>query len=503
MLEEYTYEYIPFRGLTPETLRLYDIKTKIDKDGKPVSIGFPYANESFKVRLLDKKEFYSVGDISKAGLFARDKFPGGSHKYVAITEGETDAASLHQVLRFPVVSVQSSSSAVRDCTIDRAYLNTFERIYLAFDADAAGREATRSVARLFDNDRTFVLNFDTRKDANEYLKHGEEDVLRNIWHNSRRYLPENIVSSLDDFDRALTEKPKEGVPYPFECLNKMLFGLRTGETVLIKAQEKVGKTEVMHFIEHQLLTGTDKNVGAIYLEEGKQRHLQALAGIQLRAPVHLPDNSHTEDQVAAALRQVVQRDDRLYIYSNFGGCDRDVLLDTIRFLVSARGCRYILLDHLTMAVIGVAEEDERRQLDWLSTKLEMLVKELDFSLIMVSHVNDLGQTRGSRYPTKVADITIDLSRDMMAEDPIVRRTINISVPYNRFSGNTGYAGSIIFHPETYSFEEVVNAKFLQNDVPNDSPKAVLRREKQKETVEVRMGIPANDNSPQREERAVA
>src|SRR5882762_4380519 len=93
----YTYECLPWRGLTQETMKFFDIKTKIDEEGKPVSIGFKYPEGAYKVRLLDKKEFYAEGDISKEGLFGRNKFDPGVHKYVTVTEGEIDAASYWQV----------------------------------------------------------------------------------------------------------------------------------------------------------------------------------------------------------------------------------------------------------------------------------------------------------------------------------------------------------------------------------------------------------------------
>ncbi len=453
--EGYTYEYLPHRGLTKETLSFYDIKTKINSDGKPFSVGFRYPNDSYKVRLLEKKHFYSEGEISKAGLFGRNKFSQGSHKYVTITEGEYDAASLYQVLKAPVVSVRSSSSAASDCVLDRAWLNSFERIYLAFDGDAPGRDAVRAVAKLFDYNKVYVLKFTKRKDANEYLQAGEGDELRQIWWNAKRYTPESIVSSFAEFEEILKQEAKVGVSYPFKTLNDMTYGIRTGEMVLLKAQEKVGKTSIMHAIEHHLLKETKDAIGAIYLEEPKQRHLQSLAGLELRKPVHLPDSGVGAAEVFSTLTKLVGEDDRLHLYSHFGSDDPDTLLDTIRFLVSSRGCRYVLFDHITMAVTGLSGEgDERRALDYLSTRLEMMVKELDFALIMVSHVNDEGKTRGSRNMTKVADVVIDAKRDPMADDPLERRTIQLSVPFNRFCFHSGPAGKLRLDPATYTLEEV-------------------------------------------------
>lgn len=454
---QYSYEFVPLRGITEQTLRKYDVKTKVDPDGKPCAIGFRYPNGSTKVRRLDEKSFYwAEGNQHSPGLFGTDRFPAGSHKYVTITEGELDALSLYQVLGSPVVSVQSASSAVRDCIAERTWLNSFERVYLAFDNDLPGRDAARNVAKLFDYNRLYQVKFDTRKDANEFLSAGDADTLRQLWWNAKRYQPDEVVSHFDEFDKILKEPLKEGVPYPFPSLNEMTYGIRTSESVLITAQEGVGKTELMHAIEFNLLKETKDAIGAIYLEEPKRRHLQAIAGLQLQRPTHLPDCGVTVDQTIAALREAVGTDERLHVYSHFGSDDPESLLDTIRFLVSARDCRYILFDHISMAVSGLAGEDERRALDYLSTRLEMMVKELDFGLIMVSHVNDDGKTRGSRYISKVADIRIDLVRDTGNADPVTRNTTQVSVSKNRFSGKTGMACKLLFDPKTYTYTEIEN-----------------------------------------------
>lgn len=455
--EVFTYEFLPTRGLVRDTLRHYDIKTKIDNEGKPIAVGFKYANGSYKIRLVDKKEFYTEGEINKAGLFGKDKFAAGSHKYVTVTEGEYDAASLYQILRSPVVSVQSSSVALRDCTVDREYLNSFERIYIAFDSDAHGKEAMERVAKLFDYDKVYIVKFSNRKDANEYLQAGEGDELRNIWWNAKKYCPEFITSSLEDFGKLLEHKPKWGVPYPFKQLTDMTYGIRTGETILITAQEGIGKTELMHAIEYKILTETQHAVGAIFLEEPPRRHLQALAGIHLKKPVHLPDQDCSPDQVRSALEEVVQVDDRLHILAHYGSMDPELFLESLRFLVVARGCRYVMFDHISMVLSGSpGSVDERRTLDYISTKLEMMVKELDFCLIMVSHVNDEGKTRGSRGISKLCDTRIDVTRDLLNTDPIVRCTIVLSISKNRFGMKTGPAGRVFFDQAKYSYVEADN-----------------------------------------------
>jgi twinkle protein len=452
-LEEFTYEYLPYRGVTKETYRTYGVQSKIDSSGVPVSMGFNYPSGAVKVRRIAKKEFYWTGQ-AVAGLFGFNLFDPGSHKTITITEGELDAVSLYQVTRTPCVSVRSAGSAVSDVSSVRSGLNAYERILLAFDNDAAGREATAAVAKLFDHSKVYVVKFNRRKDANEYLAAGEGDDLLNLWHNAKLYVPSDVVCSFSDFREILSVEPKQGVPYPFPTLTKMTYGMRTGECVLLKAPEKVGKTAIMHHLLYQLLRETSDNVGAIFIEEPKQRLLQSIAGLELKKPVHLPDSGVSVLDTQAAVERAVAKDDRLFIYSHFGSNDPGHLLDTVRYLVVARACRWILFDHISMACTGIAgEKDERRALEYLATQLEMMVKELDFGLIMVSHVNDFGQTRGSHYLTKVADITISAERNASSDDDLERRTISLSVPYNRFCSNTGYAGRLLFDDSTYTLTE--------------------------------------------------
>ena len=430
----------------------------MDTDGKPVSIGFKYPNQSYKIRSLTKKEFTWKGDATNAGLFGQDKFPAGGHKYVAITEGEFDALSIYQTIRVPAVSVRSSSSALSDLATARSWINQHERIYFCFDSDAAGKDACHRCAKLFDYNKILCLDFAPLKDANDYLQAGKDDVLRNIWWNAKPYLPESIVSSFDEFDKILTTPAKQGIPYPFPTLTEMTYGLRTGESVLITAKEGIGKTEFMHAIEYGLLKNTEDRVGAIYLEEPKLRHLQALAGLELGLPVHLPGVT-ANDNISDALRTAVKEDHRLLLYSHFGSRDPEDLLDTIRFMVSARNVRWVLLDHISMAVSGLAAEaDERRAIDYLSNRLELQVKELDYGLIMACHVNDNGDTRGSRMPGKIADIRIDLTRNTLADDPIARNTLGLSISKNRFSGKTGPAGELFFDQSTFSMSEIIHGE---------------------------------------------
>jgi twinkle protein len=452
-----SYQYVPWRGVTSATMEHFGVQTKVSAEGVPLAIAFPYGDIAKKVRTIEGKKFHSVGDMSNATLFGKDRFSAGSAKAITITEGEMDALSVFQMLgsKYPVVSVRSASSARQDCAKERDYLNSFERIYVCLDNDEAGEKATRELASLFDFNKVYHVKLSSHKDANEYLSLSKQEEFSKVWWNAKRFLPEGIVSSFDEFKAILNkDHSKEGVSYPFPKLTDMTFGIRTGEVVLITALEGRGKTEVVRAIEYHLLTNTDENIGIIHLEESKARLLKGLAGYELNQPVHLPTSVVSDDEVMAAVQKLAGRDDRLHLYSHFGSTDPDAILDAIRFLVGACGCKYVFFDHITMAVSGLGDKDERVLLDYISTRLGMMVEELDFSLFLVSHVNDDNKTRGSRNISKIADLWIDLNRDLEAPTEEERNITSVMIRKNRFGARTGPSAKLKFDLGTFTVTEL-------------------------------------------------
>lgn len=470
-MDSYTYEYIPLRGLTKDTLAFYDIKTKIDSQGKPVSLGFVYPNGAVKVRNLDKKEFFASGPMSEASCYGTDKFSAGMSKSITITEGEIDAASVYQMLgsKYPAISVRSSASARRDCERDFKYLDSFDQIYLCFDTDEPGQKALQDVARLFDPNKVFVVQLTKFKDANEYLVAGGEKEFTNCWYNARKFLPKGIVSGYKDIEDILKKQDKGVVAhFPFETLDDIAYGIRFGEIVLFTAQEKIGKTEVMRAIEYHLLKTTDYKIGIIHLEETEKRSVQGLVGYELGTPVHLPTGTTSLEEQMVAFRKLTKVDGRLHFYTHFGSDDPDSILGVVRYLVAVCGCKFIFLDHITMVVTGSEGDDERKKLDYISTRLAMMVKELDFTLFLVSHVNDDGKTRGSRNIAKIADLLLHLDRDIESPSEATRNTTTITCRGNRFGGRTGPAGLLQFDPSSYQIKE-------QKRTPEEAQEAIQPR----------------------------
>lgn len=462
--EDYSFEYIGTRGITRETMEFYKALTKVAKNGDPVSIGFPYSvleeeEPAYKVRYLTEKKFHSSGPMSKANLFGKELFPINCAKAITITEGEFDAMAVYQMTgsKYPAVSVRGASSAKKDCGDMHEYLDSFEKIYLCFDMDEAGQKATKEVASMFDFNKVYHVKMG-RKDANEYLQNNDEKAFRDAWYAAKRFLPEGIYSSKNEFRRILAEQgERKAFAYPFPTLERMLEGLALGETVLFTALEGRGKTEILRAIEYKILKDDPKaKIGVIHLEESQARTIQGFAGYELGQPVHRKGNVVSQYDIHTALDRLLGDDDRLHLYGHFGSDDPDVIINTIRFLVAVCGCKYIFLDHISIVISGLGEEDERKALDKISTQLAMLANDLEFCLVMVSHVNDQGLTRGSRNISKVAHKWVHLDRDIKAADERTRNTTFLTVNKNRGGHETGPAGRLYFDPATYILTEIVD-----------------------------------------------
>ena len=115
---------------------------------------------------------------------------------------------------------------------------------------------------------------------------------------------------------------------------------------------------------------------------------------------------------------------------------------------------YIILDHISILISGLASNDERKLIDMAMTKLRTAVQELDIGLIVVSHLRRpsdsdkghedgakvrLGQLRGSHAIAQLSDICIGLQVDAEDSDGDHRQ---INVLKNRFTGEVGAAGLV-------------------------------------------------------------
>jgi twinkle protein len=364
--------------------------------------------------------------------------------------------------RFPNVGVQSASSAKQEAIKSFEYLNSFGEIVINFDNDEPGQKAAKEVAILFDPGKVRILKLEKYKDANDYLVNGYVKEFVNEWHRAPVYMPDGLLLGTQMWDEIENHKTPHSVPYPWQGLNDKTYGLRRSEFVLITADTGVGKTSICKEIEYSLLMNPElieENVGVgfLHFEEPKYDTAIGLMSIHANKPFHLPDVERTVEELRSAYDAVINND-RVVIWDHFGSNDIDVVLAKIRHM-AALGCRYIVLDHLSI-VVSDQSGDERKQLDEISTKLKTLTMNLDISCICVIHINRKGEVRGSAGPEQVSNIVMRLERDKKELDPFRRNVTRITIEKNRFCGRTGPACYLYYNDLTNRLEELTDPEVI-------------------------------------------
>lgn len=397
------------------------------------------------------KEFPQQGDTSKFDLFGMQAFPAGGDKYLTITEGQDDAMAACQMMggKYACISVHGSSSVIQDIRRNFDYVNSFDNIILCLDNDEPGQKAAKKIASMgFDHAKVKIVTLKAYKDASDYLKNGKAEQFKNEWWKAEDYQPEGIKLGSDLWEDINDRKDSFQVPYPFQGLNDKTYGLRLSEMTTLTADTGIGKTTLLKEIEYSLLTNKEikekgYGVGFLHLEEPNGDTGLGLLSIHNSTPYHLPDVPRPPEDLRRAYDEVLNNN-RVVIWDHFGSNTVDALLDTVTHMY-ALGCRYIVLDHLSI-VVSDQSGDERKQLDEIATKLKTLCMRLNICLICVIHTNRQGQIRGTAGVEQLSNIVLRIERDKTAKSDSRRNTTKITVEKNRFCGRTG-PGCYLFYDE--------------------------------------------------------
>lgn len=445
------------RGISSGAVNKYKVTVNTNPES-PVGHVYPYFDENGahvanKVRRKGEKAFFWEGDVGSGTLFGQQLFPSGG-KAITIVEGECDALAGFQLTgsKYPCVSVKSSSEAKRNCADNFEYLNSFDKIVVCMDSDEPGQKAANQIAQLFAPGKVHILKLQLCKDPNDYLVKNLEREYVNEWFRAPAYMPDGLRlgSDIGLLDEIINYKEPECIPYPWAGLNQKLYGIRLSELTLFTADTGIGKTTFMKEIEYALLQSKELQergygVGFLHLEEPKRETLLGMLSIHHNKPYHLPDTPKSPEDITKAYKEVLNNK-RVVVYDHFGSNEIDTILAKIRHMV-ALGCRYIVLDHLSI-IVSDQSGDERKQLDEISTKLKSLTMNLQIAVIAVIHINRQGQVRGSAGPEQVSNNVIRLTRDKKEVDEWRRNVTQMDVEKCRLSGRTGPACWIFYDNET-------------------------------------------------------
>lgn len=455
------------RGITEDTCRKCDYQQGQLSDGTKVHIQL-IKDETGK--LIDqktrdkKKDFRWLGGSKYQGLIGSWSWPAKG-KSVVITEGEIDRMSISQAFdnKWSTGSLANGAGSVKKAFLaDWDKLLRFDTIILCFDNDEPGQKALKEACELLPVGKVKIMTL-TEKDANAVLmKDGPAPLVRAFW-DAKPYQPDGIREGREFTRDRMKKKQRNGYALPWPALNDMWMGLRDGEITTICAGSGIGKSTLARDIAYHMRMTHGLKVGNIFLEEDNDTSVKAYVGLHagvplkqlIAAPESLPD-----DQWDAALEAVVW--DGMMFYDHFGSLQGDRLLTMMRYM-AASGCRFIVLDHISIVISGLETHDERKDIDVLMTKLASFVKETGVGVIAIVHLkrsqgknfNEGGQIslndlRGSASIEQLSFNVLAAERDQ--QDEAKKLYALLRSLKCRVTGETGEADTLKWNKEKGCYE---------------------------------------------------
>jgi len=362
---------------------------------------------------------------------------------------------------YPVVSVASSSN-LKSLLYARTWIRSFEEVVLFFDNDDAGKKAIKEAANIIGIDKVKIATSAAKDPCELYVATGKDGVMRAIW-DAQPYSPAGIVLGHEPvWEQYLARRDTESVAYP-DCLrgiNDKTNGMRFGEITLFTSGTGSGKSTVIKEIVLDLLDKSEDKIGMISLEESIGDTAEKFIQMKLKRNLQEYDVPLEEQEEAS---RAVFGSEKLVLLDHQGSVGDESLIDKIEYM-ALMGCKYLILDHITIAVSEGAEGYTGNEaIDKVMSDLLKLTKKHNIWLGVISHLRkvqgggatfeqgklpSMDDIKGSGSIKQISFDIIGFARDLANEDDATRNTINFVVLKSRFTGKTGPAKQARYSHDT-------------------------------------------------------
>lgn len=216
-------------------------------------------------------------------------------------------------------------------------------------------------------------------------------------------------------------------------------------------------------------------VGMIFLEEELKETVLRMISHKCKVNYNKmkfdPTKYVSEEKLQEAFKWV-KEDDGFVFLDHFGSMLIEQLMNKIKYLMSVFDVNYIILDHLSMLVSGIATTDERKMLDMVMTELAAFVASHDVGILAVSHLNrgvaeefkapkgkedepffinvKKESLRGSSSLEQLSWVILGLEPEIMPDRS--RGRLRLTVLKNRPWGQLGHADVVKLNEETGQLE---------------------------------------------------
>ena len=463
------------RCISEDACKKFGVRTLV-KDHKIQKHFYPYYNKAGekvaeKTRICESKQFFWSGAHHEIQLFGAQCQPT-TGKFVVVTEGESDCLSLWQALggRYTVVSLPDGCTSFKALKQNYDYLDKFDSIVLCLDGDKAGRDAVEKAVQFLPQKKLKIMRLpEDLKDPNAFLMVGKTQELVNHFWRAEPYTPKDIVNISTMFDRIEEyHKSHPCTPTPWVGLNEMIHGILPGQLVILTGASGAAKSTYMRWWMDHLVQTTDMRIGGFFFEELPEETVMSLmsikAGKNLKVPEIWKDSSREDIEKWFNL---CKADQRIDLYEPTSCTEPEHVCNRIRYLVVARDCKVIFLDHLHFLTESLT--DPLHAVNKLCNDLAALCVEFGITIIAACHLRKspnqtttheegnkvtMDDLKGSSAIKQLASTIISVERNGQDPDPIKANTSIIRVLKNRAFGSKGICTAVYYDKDTTLLTEV-------------------------------------------------
>lgn len=407
-----------------------------------------------KIRDIKDRSLCTIkGDTRHNHLFGMHAFNPSDKFFITITEGEFDAAAVHEATGYAAVSVgNGAQGAAKNVKDNLEWLLKWKHVVINFDNDEPGRKAAEECLKLFEPGKARLCFFPL-KDANDMLFANREQEIKVLLWQAEEFFPEDLVTASSVRDRIMT-RVVQGASWPFAAMTVNTHGFRGGDIYIVAAGTSVGKSEfVKELILHQIY---ENNIvcGMFSFEQSAEDTFRRIIGGALNKPIHIPGVEYSDKELGEKIDEL---ENKLYVFDRRVAreslLDFDGICNKIKVLARAKDVKLFVIDNLK--AISATLDDPIRGIEQVMVKLQALAASLDVTFLVVSHlakdkkISRAGQADeswgtgrapnleniyGSSAIEAIADYVFALSRNADSEDDLEQKNTRVQCLKARLDG---------------------------------------------------------------------
>lgn len=436
------------RGLNPETIT--NFKLGYDKEKDAISIPVYKRNELVNIRYRylnpEAKAKYTQEKGCEVWLYNEDGIAKGQAKGgVLIVEGEIDCMSAWQAGFKNVISPASGKDSYG---VWLELLDTIPKVYISYDNDKAGKQASKEIAEKVGNEKCFEVMYpEGTKDANEFFQKFTVEDYKNLIRESRPFYKYKFAGVRDVID---TLREKIDNVLKIRCIPYVEF--EEDWITVLSGDSNIGKTSFALNVVNEL---ADRKIPTLVfpIERGVSDCVKRFLQVRYNKTKHDVRLIGDDEWDTKIIPDVVS----LPVY--FSMPTVDDLEETVKKAKRYFDVKIVVVDHLDLLVRNMDSKNLNQDTSRTVQMFKRLAQEYKIIFILVHHIKKPENSAGIAKKPRKEDLkgTATLYQDPEAvimlsapekdltqlEVDIIKNKGIMGSKIYRFNVETGVVGSDI------------------------------------------------------------